>query len=112
MKKFLVVLLILVLIGPVIGYCGCCSPVSHEQTKVSRIEHVTHNCCSSFNVQKNVCDIEKKVEVLPTLDNFILSVSAVSDYISNRVDSGSYASSPPQFLTDIPLYLTNQVFRL
>ena len=114
MKKILVVLVVLVLIAPAIGYCCDCHVSRDFDSGRLGYQNPARNCCVTLDIQKNPCEIEKTSEILPASGSAFIPLFSVLEFVSLPVSTSSAISEfgPPGFFSDIPVYLAVRSLRL
>lgn len=115
MKKFIVLLLALVLFAPTAIYaCDCCSPTNLNLGQ-SAYENFSHQCCTALNIQKDSCRIQNATEFLPASQTVFTSPffsAAKSASISTLADFAVRELGPPGFSSHIPIYLADRTLRI
>ena len=118
MKKFLALLLILVLVGPVVGWaCDCCPSEGAGPSKFPTLTS-RHGCCPGLGVNPTGCgvgEIRQSLSVSPKTLRFQVASP------SENFDRGAFAPAsrphsespgPPFFASETPLYLALGILRI
>ncbi|OGW85377.1 MAG: hypothetical protein A3C35_00870 [Omnitrophica bacterium RIFCSPHIGHO2_02_FULL_46_11] len=115
MKKFIAILLVLVVCAPAItNACDCCPSASLNSSQ-SVYEKSSHQCCSVLDVQKDSCRIQKVTKFLPASQGiFISPLFLMAKFVSIPI-SVNFAVrefEPPGFSSHTPIYLAGRTLRI
>ena len=116
-KKSLTLLLVLVLIAPAIGFaCDCCS---HREAAASQAAYAPphRDCCPTIDAGQTGCRIERQHGLFPNSSQIQISKIATDAKHSSTsnllgLHSNFDRFGPPQFASEIPLYLAHRTLRL
>lgn len=117
MRKAAVLLLVFTLLAPAISFaCECC-PAVESTSSHSQITSAPDECCPMIDRAKDRCGIEQRSELLVPFQTILIdqahsSGATFSSQELLRIALAFYGRAPSLISSEVPLYLSNRVFRL
>ena len=115
MKKFLSLLLILVIAAPALGLACHCCPASGGAD--AAIRQIPHSCCREMKLSVPSCgsaDLQavRSDSPAPQPEKFLNLPAGESSPVVEENVSVRTAAGPPVLASPVPLYLANLILRI